>query len=198
MARTHGSRAGTTGPLIRAAALRLFARHGYDGVSMRQIAAEVGLQAGALYGHVPDKQALLFGLLSDHMTALLAAWQDDPAAAPLTRLEAFVRFHVRLSLEHADGVFLSMIELRSLTPENLARITAQRRSYEDALQVILDAGRADGTMHVTEPRLTAMALIAMLTGVTSWYRAGGRLDRERIEALYWGLVRGAVTGGDRA
>lgn len=194
MARTHGSRAGTTGPLIRAAALRLFARHGYDGVTMRQIAAEVGLQAGALYGHVPDKQALLFGILSDHMTSLLAEWHDDLSAPPLARLEAFVRFHVRLSLEHPDGVFLSMMELRSLTPENLARITTQRRCYEDALQVILDAGQANGTMRVPEPRITSMALIAMLTGVTTWYRAGGRLDRPRIEALYWDLVRGAVTG----
>ena len=37
-----------------------------------------------------------------------------------------------------------------------------------------------------------MALIAMLTGVTHWYREGGRYDRARIEAIYLDLVRGAV------
>lgn len=192
MARTQGSRADITGPLIREAALRLFARHGYDAVTMRQIAAEVGVQAGALYAYVPDKQALLYELLSGHMQALLAAWVDDPATPAPQRLEAFVRFHVRLSLDRPAAVFLSMMELRSLTPDHHARIVALRRAYEDALQAILDAGRAEGSMTLREPRITAMALIAMLTGVTTWYRADGRLDRAAVEALYLDLVRGAV------
>ncbi|NBC95477.1 MAG: TetR family transcriptional regulator, partial [Deinococcus-Thermus bacterium] len=41
MPRKTGSHGQITGPRIRAAALRLFARHGYAAVSMRQIAAEV-------------------------------------------------------------------------------------------------------------------------------------------------------------
>ena len=43
MARKTGSHSDITGPKVRAAAERLFARHGYAAVSMRQIAAEVGL-----------------------------------------------------------------------------------------------------------------------------------------------------------
>jgi hypothetical protein len=38
-----------------------------------------------------------------------------------------------------------------------------------------------------------MALIAMLTGISNWYRAGGRLETEKIEAIYWDMVRRAVT-----
>ena len=48
MARTQGSHSDITGPRVREAALHLFARHGYAAVSMRKIAAEVGVQAGAL------------------------------------------------------------------------------------------------------------------------------------------------------
>ena len=79
MARTQGSKAEITGPAVREAARRLFARQGFAAVSMRQIAAEVGVQAGALYAYTPDKQALLAELLRSHMEDLLAAWQDDPA-----------------------------------------------------------------------------------------------------------------------
>ena len=86
MARTQGSRAEITGPAVRDAARRLFARHGFAAVSMRQIAAEVGVQAGALYAYTPDKQALLADLLESHMQELLDAWSDDPAADPLARL----------------------------------------------------------------------------------------------------------------
>ncbi len=67
MARTQGSHSSSTGPKIRAAAQSLFAQHGFAAVSMRQIAAQVGVQAGALYNYTPDKQALLFDLMRQHM-----------------------------------------------------------------------------------------------------------------------------------
>ena len=114
MARTQGSRADVTGPLIRTHARRLFARQGYAAVSMRQIASAVGVQAGALYAYTPDKQALLFDLLESHMQELLGAWSDIPGD-PLARLEHFVRFHIDTSLDHADAVFLSYMELRNLS-----------------------------------------------------------------------------------
>lgn len=192
MARTQGSRADITGPLIRQHALELFAKHGYAAVSMRKIAAGVGVQVGALYAYTPDKQALLRDLLQAHMQDLLASWADDPAAAPLQRLENFVRFHIDYSLDHPDGVFLSYMELRNLEPDNFREISALRRKYEIALEAVLRDGQQDGVFQVEDTRLTAMALIAMLTGVTNWYREGGRLDRDRVVATYWDLVRGAV------
>ncbi|MDA7967244.1 helix-turn-helix domain-containing protein, partial [Ruegeria sp.] len=73
MARTQGSHSDITGPRIRKAALALFAKQGYAAVSMRQIASEVGVQAGALYNYTPDKQSLLFRLMQNHMQELLAA-----------------------------------------------------------------------------------------------------------------------------
>jgi AcrR family transcriptional regulator len=195
MARTQGSRADITGPLVREHALRLFARQGYAAVSMRQIASAVGVQAGALYTYTNDKQALLFDLLDRHMQDLLAAWRDRPDEDPLIRLEDFVRFHIDFSLDHPDSVFLSYMELRNLTPENYARIADLRRRYEAALEALLADGMARGVMRIEDPRLATMALIAMLTGVTNWYREGGRLDRQRIADIYWGLARGAVGAG---
>ena len=194
MARTQGSRAEITGPLVRQAARRLFARHGYAAVSMRQIAAAVGVQAGALYAYTPDKQALLADLLRDHMELLLAAWEDE-GGDPLARLERFVRFHIGYSLDHPDEVFLSYMELRNLTPDNHAAIAALRGRYETALADILRAGAEVGVMRVADARLAAMALIAMLTGVTNWYREGGRLDRAAVADHYWTLARGAVGAG---
>ena len=51
---------------------------------------------------------------------------------------------------------------------------------------------AEGVFAVSEPRIAAMALIAMLTGVNTWFRAGGRLSLAQVEALYWDMVRKAV------
>lgn len=165
---------------------------------MRQIGAAVGVRAGALYAYTPDKQALLADLMRQHMERLLADWQDDPAQGPLARLERFVRFHIAYSLDHADAVFLSYMELRNLTPENHGAIAAQRRRYEAGLEAILRDGVAAGQMAVPDTRLAAMALIAMLTGVTNWYREGGRLDRDRVAGVYLQLARGAVGAADAA
>ncbi len=192
MARKQGSHSDITGPKVRAAALKLFARQGYAAVSMRQIAGEVGVQAGALYLYTPDKQTLLFDLLKGHMDELLAAWEALPDGTPAKRLEAFTRFHIRFHLDRPDAVFLSYMELRNLAPENFAAIEALRRRYEGELERILAAGQADGSFRVADLRLTTMALIAMLTGVNTWYREGGRLSRAGVEDAYWDMVRRAV------
>lgn len=179
--------------MIRDTALRLFARHGFAAVSMRQIAAEVGVQAGALYLYTPDKQTLLFTLMRDHLQDLLAAWQVARAGAtPPEQLEAFCRFHIDYHLERPDQVFIAYMELRNLEPENFAAIEKLRRQYEKALEAILRAGKREGSLRVADARLATMAIIAMLNGVNVWYREGGRLSRDRVERIYWNLVRRAV------
>lgn len=193
MARKPGSRSDITGPKLRAAALRLFARDGYAAVSMRQIAAEVGVQAGALYLYTADKQSLLFDLLTSHMDDLLAAWADSaPPGDARARLEHFARFHIRFHAARADAVFISYMELRNLTPDNFAALETLRRRYETELEHILRAGHDDGVMTVPDTKLATMAIIAMLTGVNTWFREGGRLSRERVEDLYVDMVLKSV------
>ena len=193
MARKTGSHSEITGPKVREAALALFARHGFAAVSMRQIAAEVGVQAGALYLYTKDKQSLLYDLMQAHMDELLGAWQVEPKGdGALSQLEAFARFHIRFHLERPDAVFIAYMELRNLSDENFAAIEALRRTYEGELEAILRAGHAEGVITAPDVRLTTMALIAMLTGVNTWYREGGRLSRDAVADIYWDMVRGAV------
>ena len=191
--RQRDPRAGESRTRILDAAETLFAGASYAAVSMRQIAAEVGVQAGALYNYTPDKQTLLFDLMRAHLEDLLAAWDAAaPDASARDTLEAFTRFHIRFNTSRADAVFVSYMELRSLEPANFAVIEGLRRDYETRLETILRQGLAEGVFAVSEPRIAAMALIAMLTGVNTWFRAGGRLSLAQVEALYWDMVRKAV------
>ncbi|PTW51303.1 MULTISPECIES: TetR/AcrR family transcriptional regulator [Rhodovulum] len=194
MARTSGSHSEITGPRLRAAAQALFARHGYAAVSMRRIAAEVGVQAGALYNYIPDKQGLLFELMKSHLDELLAAWEALPkGTGARDALEAFTRFHVRFHLDRPDAVFIAYMELRNLEPANFRAIEALRRRYETVLEDILRQGAAEGAFDVADSKHAAFAVIAMLTGVTTWYRDEGRLSRAEVEDLYWSMVRKAVS-----
>lgn len=193
MARKAGSHAEITGPAIRSAALRLFARSGYAAVSMREIAGAVGVRAGALYLYTPDKQTLLFDLMREHMEDLLATWaRSRGEGTPIERLETFVRFHIDYHVDRNDEVFISYMELRNLSEENFAAIEVLRRSYEAELEQILSDGHEAGEFRLPDVRVTTMALIAMLNGVVIWYREGGRLSRDRIQRIYWNMARRMV------
>jgi AcrR family transcriptional regulator len=194
MARKQGSHSDITGPKVRAAALRLIARHGCAAVSMRQIAAEVGVQAGALYNYTTDKQTLLFDLMRRHMEKLLAAYAETPIeGTPTQQLEAFTLFHIRYHLPRRDEVFVSYMELRNLSDENFAVVEGLRRNYEDALESILKAGEADGSFAFKDRKVTVLSLIAQLTGITNWYRDDGRLTQSEVEDIYCDLVRRSVS-----
>lgn len=193
MARTQGSHSGITGPRISEAALRLFAQHGFAAVSMRQIARAVGVQAGALYNYTPDKQSLLFRLMEGHMTELLTSWRDQPVAGnALSQLEAFTRFHIRFNFENPDAVFIAYMELRNLSAENFMVIESLRREYENTLETILRQGVSEGVFAVPDTKIATLAVIAMLNGVNTWYRSGGRLSLDQVETSYWEMVRRAM------
>ena len=193
MARKKNSSGEITGPRIRAVAQDLFAQHGYAAVSMRQIAKAVGVQAGALYLYTPDKQTLLFDLMQAHLAELLDALAAlPPCPDPRAALEQFTRFHIRFHHAREQAVFIAYMELRNLAPENFARIEAMRHAYEAHLEAILRRGMAEGQFTLPDAKLAGFALIAMLTGVNTWYREGGRLSLERVEDIYWDMVRKAV------
>ena len=193
MARKTGSHAETTGPRVRAAAERLIARHGFAAVSMRQIAAELVMQAGALYLYTPDKQTLLFDIMRQHMEETLAAVEGMAGGgSPLERLEQLTRFHVRWHLDRPERVFIAYMELRSLNEEHFEAVRVLRRDYEAQWVTVLANGAEAGAFRVAAPRVAAMGVSAMLTGVTTWYRDGGRLTREEIEDQFCDMVRQAV------
>ncbi len=176
-------------------ALRLFARQGFAAVSMRQIASEVGVQAGALYLYTPDKQTLLFDLMTTHMNELLQAWSETPKPqSPQDRLDAFARFHVHFHLARQEAVFISYMELRNLTDENFKAVELLRGQYEDALQQILIAGQSSGVFHLKDTKLATLALISMLTGVTNWYRPDGRFSPSEIADIYADMALKTAAG----
>lgn len=188
MARTTGSIGSKTAETIRSESLRLFARHGYAAVSMRSIADAVGVQVSALYNHYPTKQAILVDLLTGHMERLLAAWQIEAQSKlpPKAALERFARFHIRYHITKPEEVFLSYMELRSLAPDNFAALDRLRRNYENILTDIVQNLTAD------DPKVTAMAILGMLTGATTWYKPDGRLSAQEIENIYARLALGSI------
>ncbi len=193
MARRTGINAADTALLIRHHALQLFAQYGYAAVSMRQIATAVGVMPSALYHHFETKQQLLMSLLSEHMDRLLIAWDTHKHACNFDSLDAshqlscFISFHIRYHIALPEDVFISMMELRSLEAENFAKIERSRNAYENIIKDILARNAEACQMRVDDVHVTAMAMLNMFTGVTSWFDHKGRLSEDDIISHYCAL-----------
>jgi len=189
MPRTIGSYSQNTRTLVRQSAERLFARHGYAAVSMRQLASDVGVQVGTIYNYTKDKQALLFAIMSEHMTELLQAWsREGQSTDPIDQLSQFLNFHLDYHLARRDAVFIAYMELRNLDAANFAEIETLRRQYEDALEQILIAGKNAKAFDIADTRITTLAIIGMLTEVVTWYRPDGRLKLDEVKSRYREMV----------
>lgn len=169
---------------IRAAALELFARHGYEATTMADIGAAVGIRGPSLYKHVASKQDLLVEIMTGTMRDLIAA--HDAAIAttsdPTERLRRAAEAHVRYHARHRLEAFVGTREIRSLTEPHRSQIVAMRADYERRFRTLVNDGIDAGRFHVTDARLASYAILDLGMGVAVWYRD----DTEPSEdALVW-------------
>ena len=194
MARIAGKITEQTVQDMKRAATRLIARHGFEGMNLRQLAEATGVKAGSFYNHIASKEELLYTLLAGTMDELHAGLDaalqgvQDPADA----LARFVAFHIGFHAERRDEVFIGNAELRSLSAEHRAAIVARRDAYEERLRAILRQGQRQGAFAPGDLRVAAAALIAMLSGVCTWYRADGRLGVPALVRQYTRMALGLV------
>jgi len=190
VSRTAGSSGPKTLAAIHEAGLQLIYTKGFEAMSLRELAAKVGLQPGSLYNHIATKQALLFDLINDHMLRLheRVAAELEGITDPTERLKAFTAFHLTYHIERKREVFIGSAELRSLEPKNRKRIVASRREYEDILADILKAGVKAKQFKIGDIRVSTYAILAMLTGICTWYDPKGRVNRDELIAVHTRLV----------
>src|SRR5262245_43546547 len=64
----------------------LFARHGYEELSMARIAREAGISKALLYHYFPSKQAYFVAALEQAAAELAEATEPDPSKPPVEQL----------------------------------------------------------------------------------------------------------------
>jgi AcrR family transcriptional regulator len=157
---------------IRAAALELFTRRGYEATTMADIGAAVGIRGPSLYKHVASKQDLLAGLMTATMDDLLAAHRAAVAgtADPVERLRRAVDAHVRYHARHRHEAFVGNRELRSLVEPHRSAVLTRRAEYERCFRTLINDGVDAGVFHVASPQLASYAILDLGMGVAVWFR----------------------------
>jgi len=162
--------ASSTRARILEAALELFARQGFDGTSIRQLARRVGLRESSLYNHFPSKQAILKALVGEYGPASSAGRLETPRYHALGGdPQAFCRRYAYDLLDQWDDEREQrfqelMTSERSRVPDLRALFATQLFSREQGLvtRFFQDFARA-GLILTPDPEEAARLFMAGLT-----------------------------------
>ncbi|MEU6699936.1 TetR/AcrR family transcriptional regulator [Pseudonocardia sp. NPDC046786] len=115
---------------ILAEAARLFARHGFHGVSIADLGAAVGVSGPALYRHFPGKEALLAEMLIGISERLLDGGRarvhhDDPRDS----LEDLVDFHIGFTTREPELIVVQDRDLANLPEDPRRTVRRLQRTY---------------------------------------------------------------------
>lgn len=171
-------------------ASRLFYEQGYQGVSMRALAREAGIQGGSLYHHFPSKEEMLYRITQYGSREFFAELVPHlQAGAPYAeRLDAFVRTFVTSSSARRHSIHVLFRDMDQLSPEHLAELRSVRRRFQQRFQRFVADGVAAGEFSVPDPKVAGIAVLDLLLGIDRWRREPGRLDVEQIAGTYAVLV----------
>jgi len=162
-----------TAERLTQAALELYTEHGYDNVTVTQIAERAGITRRSYFRYFPDKREVLFAGSERLPAAVRAAVLDaHPAASPLSAaLAALTQVGAALA-EHIDrtaerrAVIASSPELQERERTKLAGVTS---AIQDAL---LQRGVDDDSAKL----VAQIATIASQNALDRWAEGYGEKD----------------------
>ncbi|MGH1564675.1 TetR/AcrR family transcriptional regulator C-terminal domain-containing protein [Mumia sp. DW29H23] len=181
--RRQGERAGLTADQVLDAAVALAERDGVEKLSMRRLAAEVGVEAMTIYHYVPSKDALLDGIVE---RVVAEAVRVPPDAADWQAMLVTYAYDLRASLLAHPSV----VPLLATRP---AVTTATARIVEGILEALGRAGLDPVNGLRLVHALTAL-VIGQLTTQGDGSDAGDDLavDQERFPLLSQAVAGGAA------
>ena len=187
------------------AAAKTFARRGYAGSSMDDIADELGATKGRVYHYYRSKARVLEDILllgARTLHEAVAPVAGRPGTAPPARLEEMAVEHALVLLRQNDvqAVTLHTIHLvtgRASEPGEanpFRYIVEARDSYEELWRTVMADGVAVGAFDAPDPDLAVRAVLGALNWSTVWYRPSPHDSDDRTRRLAEGLASYAVRG----
>lgn len=194
MPRMVSSSKSTRKDAITAAAARLFREKGYPATGMRDLARHVGVEAASLYNHIGSKAELLQLIcmrIAADFTAQLAQMEADTRRNSIEKVEAIVRFHVRMWVDRLDEVLVATSESRNLEEPFLSQFLQERRQYVRRLENIIDAGIRAKEIRPIEPYVVVLTLMSAVRGIEFWHRTRKNVSAQQLEeSMVTNLVAG--------
>jgi AcrR family transcriptional regulator len=161
---------------ILEAALTLFAERGYEAISMREIAEQLGITKAALYYHFDSKADIVRAMLADteRRVAELAAWTREQPCTPDLSRQVLARWS-DIMQTHGLAAFRFVVANRAVIDE----LSEDRQRGMHACMGELCAALAPPCASVEDQLRIRLALMSInMAGI-----AGADIDADEAEVL---------------
>jgi AcrR family transcriptional regulator len=158
-------KAATRQKLLRTAR-RLFARHGFEGTTMRQLASEAKVALGTVFVHFQDKHALLAATLHEGVETALAEGAHAPSRKRLGPRERLLRLAEPLYRHYAENPELSRVLLKEglfVAGEAGQKFDLQLEGFRRAVEAVYAELDVDAPLASTA--FMAFYLFALVAGL---------------------------------
>lgn len=181
---------------IVAAAARLYAKGGFQGSSVADLAKACGASKSLIYHYFPSKEDILHEVMASHLELLAGAAASVSARQDLSaeeRLQALALSFMRIYSGAADRHKVLLNELDSLPPERRSDVVAKQRRIIQVVEDQIGALRPD----LDEPavgRVVTMLFFGMINWTHTWLRSDGSLTAEEVATLAVRLMLHGLEG----
>ena len=161
------------------AAVRVFARRGYHGSRVGDIAEEAGVAHGLLYHYFSSKEDVLRTVFRENFVELLTrfrAVEEAEEPAP-DKLEGFAKILLRTWRNDPDLVTVMVREV-ARSPQLQGQVEEVREAFA-VLQRVIEQGQREGSFRAdVDPRFAAWIVYGGLEEVLTGWVLGGLPDGE--------------------
>lgn len=176
-------------------AAELFAQHGYGGASINMIATACHVSKALLYHYYPDKEAVLFDILNQHLTQLVEA-VEQAARAPKDRLYAICAALLETYRDADAEHQVQITALKQLPPERQEGLRVLERRLVRIMSEVIEAELPE-IGNGPALKSTVMSAFGMLNWHYLWFREGKGLTRDQYARFVTGLIlSGAAQAAD--
>lgn len=164
------------------AAASVFARKGYHGASIQDIADGLGMRQASLYYYFRSKEDALAMVCRIGVEGFVerARAIADSAADPAGKLSALIRAHLLPMQDRGDYVRVFVTQRQHLPAGRRRPVQVAARDYEAIIASVIAAGVADGVfrddLQSAEMSLTVLGACNAATG---WIAGPQRMSVER-------------------
>jgi len=156
---------------ILSAARTVFARKGFSGTSVREVAESARVNKALIYYYFKDKIGLYRSVLSDSFEAMQHIWDHEVFRRTASArekiqvyIEGFIRFHHRN--EDLRRILAMEFSVTGEKSKNMKWIAQEYFSKNHAaLARILEKGMKNGELKKMDPLLAVVSLIGMIIHV---------------------------------
>ena len=163
-----------------------------------QLAGEVanllGLEAFDYRAWVESRDEVVEKLLIGFIEAMLARFDalEDEGEPPEEQLRSLISVSLNSMRDYSAAAIMFQRERSNLGPESSRRLEVLEREFRRRWTTVIERGVASGSFGPVDPRMAQQFLSDGLFSVARWFREGGRLQREDVEAAYAELALNVV------